>query len=77
MAAILSSVREAVREQVRVAVAAQVPVAPGLLQLPQSSSENPSGSVSGSSGEFRRTPILVFLGQIVNIHRRLVRAALE
>ena len=76
MAAILSSVRAAVRE-VRVAVAAQVSGAPGSLQPPQSSSGNPSGSVAVSSGEFRRTPILVFVGQIVNLHGRLARAALD
>ena len=57
MAAILSSVREAVREEVRVAVAAQVPGAAGLLQAPRSLSENPSGaslqSWSLSSGAVR------------------------
>ena len=70
----LSSVRAAVREEVRIAVAAQVTGAPGLLQPPQSSSENP---VAGSSGEFCRTRLLVFVGQIVIIHWRLVRATLE
>ena len=59
MAAILSSVRAAVQEEVRVAVAAQVTGAPGLPQPPQSSAENP---VAVSSGEFRRTPILAFVG---------------
>ena len=74
MAAILSSVRAAVREEVRVAVAAQVAGLPGLLQPPQSSFENP---VAGSYDEFCRTPILVFGGQIVIIHGCLVRATLE
>ena len=73
MAAILSSVQAAVQKEVRVAVAPQVTGAPGLLQPPQSSSEN---LVSGSSGEFCRTPILVFVGHnIVIIHGRLVRGA--
>ena len=49
------------------AVAAQVQGAPGLLQPPQSASEIPSGSVAVGSGEFRRAPILVFVGQIVHI----------
>ena len=69
MAAILSSVRAAVREEVHVAVAAQVPGASRLLQPPQSSSENPSGYVAVSSGDFRHVPILngMFVGQIVSI----------
>ena len=67
MTAILASVQAAVREEVRVAVAAQVQGAPGLLQPPQLSSEIPSGSVAVGSGEFRRAPILVFVGQIVHI----------
>lgn len=59
MAAILSSVQAAAREEVCVTVVVQVPRASGSLQLPRSSSGISPGDVVMGSGEFSHALIIV------------------
>ena len=71
MAAILSLVRAAVREE----CVLQVPGASGSLRPPRSSSEISPGAVAVGSGEFRSATFVRC--QIVTVNWHLVKAALE